>query len=61
MNPNDNLSNIDSLKPPKLVRSTHKVCNNLECTRNVSEYDHNLCYKCCYPGTIEYQYHNLSN
>ena len=55
MNPNDNLM------PPKLVRSTHKVCNNLECTKNVSEYDHNLCYICCYPGTIEYEYHNLNN
>ena len=42
--------------PPPLVRQTHRTCQN--CTRSVSEYEHNLCYNCAPVGSVEFDYHH---
>ena len=42
---------------PILIRQTHKTCNFNNCPYKVSEYQHNFCYYCCVPDSIEYNYH----
>lgn len=44
--------------PPVLVRSTHRICSTANCAQNVSNYDHNYCYHCAQPGSVEFTYHH---
>ena len=45
------------LPPPlPLVRSTHKICK--DCSRSVSDYDHDYCYFCAPKGSCEYNFHH---
>ena len=50
----------DPFKPRKIIRQTHKICQFQTCSNNVSCYSHNYCKYCCYPDTLEYNYHYIN-